>query len=81
MVWEDGVQVSRWEEFGKVWRSVELGSGEEFQVIGLGSGLVLALEGWRWIAGCFGEVWGWIWKGFGGLKGSGFQREGGGRRC
>ena len=28
------------------------------------------------IAGCFGEVWGWFWKGFGGLKGSGFQRKG-----
>ena len=25
VVWEDGVQTSSWEEFGKVWRSMELG--------------------------------------------------------
>ena len=71
--------MSCWEEFGLMEWSEELGilggreSGsmeENGGVLGV-SGLVLVVEEWRLGAGISSEVWGWIWKGFGGLKGSG----------
>ena len=52
MVWGGGVQVSWVEEFGKVWRSVELGISGEVEMgtvreNGGVSGLALVVEGWR----------------------------------
>ena len=49
VVWGGGVQVSWVEEFGKVWRSVELGVSREVEM-----GAVMDFK-------CFWVILGWFW--------------------